>query len=69
MGAEDALGLRVEVVGPVSQVVGETEDGAIVSDEDVAARAIDGDGFAPQVTQGGGVVDPTNGKSTVGTCC
>ena len=66
VGAEDALGLGIEVVGSVSQVVGEAEDGAIVSDENVAARAIDGDGFAPQITQGGGVVDLTNGKSTVG---
>ena len=40
MGAEDALGLGVEVVGAVAQVVGETEDGTLMSDEDIATRAV-----------------------------
>ena len=40
MGAEDALGLGVEVVGAVAQVVGEAEDGTLVGNEDVATGGV-----------------------------
>ena len=48
MGAEDTQGLGVEVVGPVAQVVGKAEDGALVGDEDIAARVVNGDALAAQ---------------------
>ena len=65
MGAEDALGLGINVVGPVAQVVGKTEDGTLVGDENIATWTIDHDALATQVTQGGGIIHLTCGKS----CC
>lgn len=62
MGGEDALGFGIEVVGAVAQVVGKAEDGALMGDEDVASRAVNGDRFAAQVSQGGGVVHLTDGE-------
>ena len=62
MGGEDALGLGIEVVGAVTQVVGEAEDSALVGDEDMASRSVNGDRLAAQVSQGGGVVHLADGE-------
>ena len=67
VGAEDALGFGIKVVGAVAQVIGEAQDGAIVGDKDVAAGAINGDALAAQVAQGGGIIDLTDGERAVGT--
>ena len=63
VGAEDALGLGVEVVGAVAQVVGETEDGTLMGDEDAATRAVNRDALATQVTQCGGIIHLADGES------
>ena len=69
MGAEDALGLGIEVVGTVAQVVGETEDGTMMSDENVATRAVNRDALATQVTQCGEIIHLANGESIDGSHC
>ena len=56
VGAEDALRLGVEVVGAVTQVVGKAKHGALMGNEDIAARTVNSDALATQVAQGGGII-------------
>ena len=69
MGAENALGLGIEIVGTVAQVVGETEDGTMMSDENVATRAVNCDALATQVTQCGEIIHLANGEGIDGSRC
>jgi len=69
MGAEDALGLGIEIVGTVAQVVGETEDSSLMGDENVATRAVNCDALATQVTQCGEIIHIANGESIDGSHC
>ena len=63
MGAEDAQGFGIEVVGTVTQIVGKTEDGALVGNEDVTTGTVEDNALAAQVAQSRLIIHLTHGES------
>ena len=63
MGAEDALGLGVEVVGAVPQVIDKAQDGSLMGYEHMATRTVNSDALATQVAQGRRIIHLTDLES------
>ena len=65
MGGEDALGLGVEVVGAVAQVIGKAQDGSLMGDKDMASRPVNNDRLATQVAQCSRIVHLADRESLI----
>ena len=63
MGAKNAQGFRIEVVGAITQIVGKTEDSALVGKEDVTTGTVEDNALAAQVAQSRLIIHFTHGKS------
>ena len=68
MGAENAQGFGIKVVGAVTQIVGKTEDSALVGNEDVTTGTIEDNALAAQVAQSCLIINLTHGKSASRHC-
>ena len=53
------MGLGIEVVGTVAQVVSESQDGTLMGNEDIATGTVNRDTLAAQIMQGCGIVHLT----------
>ena len=63
MGAENAQGFRIEVVGAVTQIVGKTEDSALMGNKDITTGAVEDNALAAQVAQSRLIIHLTHGES------